>query len=254
MQLIHVLKTAVLLLAMPSVALASSVQQTLEVEGETNIAGQQSQQKISELSRETQELLREYRQLMQQADYQQAYNQELERRLQEQEQEMQELQEDIAEVQITRLHVMPLLRDMVQALEQFVELDLPFEQEARLASVKRLEDVLASGNTPLAEKFRRVMEAWQAESDYSYEIHSYRDELLLDDRELKADFLRIGRSAWYFQTLNGEKSGYWDRGRGEWQLLAPRHNAAVRRAIRLADQQLAPELLTLPVAADEVQE
>jgi hypothetical protein len=242
-----------LTLAITPFSQAAPVEKAMEVEGQTHAAARQSQQKVDGLDAETQALLKEYQRLMQQGDYQQGYNQELELRVQEQEKEIASLQQQIADVQITRLHIMPLLREMVAALKQFVVLDLPFEQQARLQSIVRLEELLASGTVSIAEKFRRVMEAWQTESDYSYELYSYRDVVQLEGKELTVDYLRIGRQAWYFQSLDGKRSGYWQLREKQWLLLDEQYHAAIREGIRLAQRQLAPQLLVLPVAATEVQ-
>lgn len=232
---------------------AASIEQSISTEQQTSAAGRQSQQQVDRLARDSEQLLREYQQLMQQGDYQQAYNLELERRLEEQQQELARLQQDIADVQITRLHVMPLLRDMSSGLKQFVELDLPFEQQQRLASVARLEQLLAGSSTSLAEKFRRVLEAWQAESDYSYQLGSWRGEVLVQDMPRRVDFLRVGRLALYYQTPDGQQSAWWDRQAGQWQPLASAYNHAIRQGIRLADKQLPPQLLQLPIASQAVQ-
>jgi hypothetical protein len=231
---------------------AATLDKTLGVEGQTHEAARQSQQKVDALDSETQALLHEYQQLMQQGDYQQGLNQELELRVQEQALEIEKLQQQIADVQITRLHMMPLLREMVAALKQFIELDLPFEKAARLQSITQLEQLLASATVPIAEKFRRVMEAWQAESDYSYELYSYRDVVQLEGEELSVDYLRIGRNAWYFLSLDGKRSGYWHAQKKQWLILDTQFNASVREGLRLAQRQLAPRLLALPVAAAEV--
>lgn len=243
---------ATLLLCAAAATQAASVQQNLVVEGQTHEAGKQSQQKVNTLSRETDELLREYQRLLQQADYQEAYNAELAHLLEEQKQELQSLKQQVADVQITRLHIMPFLREKVAELKQFIELDLPFEREARLASVQRLESVLATSSISIAEKFRRVMEAWQTESDYSYELASYRDELQLNGESLSVEFLRIGRTALYFQSLDGKRSGIWRTTKETWQELDSSYNNAIRQGIRVAQKQLPPQLLSLPVVAEEV--
>lgn len=232
---------------------AATVRQNLNVEGQTQTAGRQSQQAVDRLSRETEELLREYQRLMQQADYQQAYNAELTQRLQEQTNELQSLQQQLADVQITRLHVMPFLREKTAELKQFITLDLPFEQQARLHSVQKLEALLASSKVAIAEKFRRVMESWQAESDYSYELYSYRGDLTLQGETISVEFLRVGRTALYFQTLDGQRSGYWQASAGQWQELDGQYHSAIRLGIRMALKQLPPQLLSLPLAATEVQ-
>lgn len=247
------LKLLLLAAAITPFSHAATIEKSLEVEGQTHEAARQSQQKVDALDSETRALLQEYQQLMQQGDYQQGLNQELALRVQEQALEISQLQQQIADVQITRLHMMPLLREMVAALKQFIELDLPFEKDARLQSINQLEQLLASGSVPIAEKFRRVMEAWQAESDYSYELYSYRDVVQLEGEELSVDYLRIGRQAWYFQSLDGKRSGYWQARKKQWLILDAEFNAPIREGLRLAQRQLAPQLLTLPVAATEVQ-
>lgn len=232
---------------------AASLEQNLRIEGQTNQAGQHSQRIVDKLSRETQNMLREYQNLMQKGDYQNAYNAELKQRLEEQSEEIDSLKKQLADVQITRLHIMPFLRDQTAALKQFIELDLPFEQEARLASIQRLEAMLASSKVSLSEKFRRVMQAWQTESDYSYQLQSYRDTVQWQGESLSVNFLRVGRLALYFQSLDGKVSAYWQTASKQWQAIDDQYHGAIQQALRVADKQLPPQLLALPIRHEEIQ-
>lgn len=241
-----------LLLGFTTTVLSANIEQNLNVSAKTNAIGQSSQQKIDKLSNETENLLREYQRFLQQADYQQAYNNELKQRLIEQEEELSKLEQQIAEVQITRLHILPLLREMVESLKQFVQLDLPFEKEARLQSIEKLETLLATSSVSIAEKFRRVMEAWQAENDLSYNIGQYRGDVTQGGEQIAVEFLRIGRSQLYYQTLDGKKSAFWSKPEKKWQLLDGKYNSEIRAGIRVAAKQLPPQLLTLPVDNREV--
>ena len=235
-------------LAFPfNTSLAASVEHNLHVEGQTNQAGQQSQRVVDKLSRETQNMLREYQNLMQQGDYQNAYNKELTQRLDEQAEEIASLKKQLADVQITRLHIMPFLRDKTAELKQFIELDLPFEQEDRLASIKRLEDRLSSSKVSLSDKFRRLMQAWQSENDYSYQLQSFRDTVQWQGEDISVNFLRVGRVALYFQSLDGKLSAYWHSSKKQWLEVEPRYHAAIQQALRVADKQLPPQLLALPI-------
>jgi hypothetical protein len=55
----------------------------------------------------------------------------------------------------------------------------------------------------------------------------------------------------YYQTQGGEKSGVWDQKAREWVALPGNQNRHIRKAIRVARKQVAPELLSLPISAPE---
>lgn len=228
---------------------SATIEQSLNEESKTNIMGQKNQRSVSKLSNETDELLRQYQRILQKADYQKSFNEELKYQIEEQEQEITLIEQQTEDVQITRLHILPLLREMVSSLKSFIELDLPFERNARLLSVTQLESLLASG-APVSEKFRRVFELYQAESDYSYSVSQYRETLRLNGESLSVDILRIGRLALYYQTLNGDRSGIWDVSKKQWLNLKDSHNKSIREGMRVAAKQLAPQLLVLPTTEE----
>ena len=232
--------------------LANTVQSSMQVQQNTLQHAKQSQHTVAKLDRETEQLLAEYQRLMQQSDYQQAYNTELNIRIQEQQQEIEKVKQELVDLQITRLHIMPFLREKTADLKRFIELDLPFEQSERLATVSNLENLLASSKASLAEKYRRVMEVWHTESDYSYNLATYRGEIEVAGETLSVNFLRIGRMALYWQTLDGKRGAYWQTANKQWQMLESKDLSAVRLAIRVADKQMPPQLLSLPIYHTEV--
>lgn len=232
-----------------TLAAGESVGAVVDTHDATQNAARQSQRRVSALDDETQSLLNEYQRLLQQADYQRAWNQELLLREEEQQQELVQLQRQIADAQITRQRILPLLRQMADTLGKFIVLDLPFEREERLAVIERLNDVLTSPSTPVTEKYRRVMEAYQAENDYNYDLQTWRGQLEWEGKQLSVVFLRLGRMSLYFQTPDGQQSGIWDKATDQWHALPSSSNRSIARAMRVADKTLAPELLNLPLHA-----
>ena len=65
----------------------------------------------------------------------------------------------------------------------------------------------------LPERFRRIMEAYQVETDYGRTIEAYSGKLARDGKPRTVDFLRAGRVALVYATLDGGETGYWDRAR-----------------------------------------
>ena len=228
---------------------ATEVEESLKVVSATNREAATSQQQINTLSAESQALLEEYRRTQNSAEYQAAYTQELQLLKAAQETRITVLEQQIEEVSITGQRIVPLMRSMADALEKFVLLDLPFHQEQRITAVLQLQRRLRQPGLPLAAKFRLLLESWQLEQDYGVTIETWRGSLELADVPLSVEFLRIGRIALYYQSPDGQGSGYWDSLQQEWVPLAERYNQPISEALRVAKKQVAPHLLILPMAS-----
>jgi hypothetical protein len=238
--------SVILLCLLPAVH-AAEVEDSLKVVSGTNKSAVASQEKIDALSRETQELLDEYRKLQDGNDYQEAYTRELEELDRTQTEQIADLEAQIAQASITRQRILPLMRSMADALEKFVVLDLPFHHEERITAVLQLKQRLNQPELSVSARFRLLLEAYQLEQDYGDRIEAWRGPLQFQGEELSVQFLRIGRMALYFQSLDGETSGFWDRNSETWELLDSRYNRPLVQALRVAGNQSAPQLLQLPV-------
>lgn len=238
---------ALLLLVLVGAAGAQDLDDSLEVVAGTNRAAEQSQQTIDSLSRDTQRLLEEYRSLRESVDYQEAYNRELEQTDAAQQERIDSLSRQIAQARITRQRILPLMRSMADALETFVVLDLPFHQQERLAAVLQLKQRLDQPDLSMAARFRLLLESYRLEQDYGVTVEAWRGPLLIDGEELSVEFLRIGRMALYYQSLDRQLGGIWDRERGDWQVLESHHQRGLSQAMRVARNQSAPQLLELPL-------
>lgn len=236
-----------LLLLCPVVLSAAEVKQSLDVVAETNRSAAASQKKIDSLSIETRSLLDEYIRLQDGNAYQEAYTTELQELDKAQQQQLDELKAQISQARITRQRIVPLMRSMADALEKFVVLDLPFHHEDRINAVLQLKQRLNEPELSVSARFRLLLEAYQLEQDYGSKIEAWRGPLELQGETLSVEYLRVGRTALYFQGLDGGASGYWDRARGEWKLLDSEYNRAIAQALRVAKNLSAPELLQLPL-------
>lgn len=241
-------RTVLIALALSTgIVSAAELEESLGVVSNSNSSAIESQKKIDELSREAQDLLGEYRKLSEGADYQAAYTRELEDLERAQNQQIEDLQYQIAQAKITRQRIVPLMRSMADALEKFVVLDLPFHHEDRINSVLQLKQRLRQPDLSVSARFRLLLEAYQLEQDYGGNIESWRGPLQLQDDDLSVQFLRVGRVAWYFQTLDGETSGYWNTENENWNTLDPQYKRELAQAMRVAKNQMAPQLLQLPL-------
>lgn len=239
----------VLLLSLPLLAADSVV----EVEERSLQQGQESQVRVEAMDDEATRLLREYRDLQRQADSLQAYNENLEQMIGSQEEEIASLERQIEDIQVTQREIVPLMLRMLDALDGYVERDLPFLLAERRERVLGLHALMKRANVETPSKFRQIMEAYQKESEYGRTIESYQGELELDGSVRSVEFLRVGRLALVYQTIDRRESGYWHPQRHEWVPLDRDYHRAIRQGIRMASRQSAPQLIELPVLLSEVQ-
>lgn len=107
--------------------------------------------------------------------------------------------------------------------------------------------VLAKQHAKNAERYRRLLEAYQIELDYGRNLFAYAGKLP-DGRD--ADFVRVGRVSLLYRTSDGEEAGYWDAEQKAW-VVANEYNKAIENAVMIATKELAPELLMIPVPAPQ---
>ena len=179
------------------------------------------------------------------------YNTLLDRQIEDQEQVLSNLRTSIDQVQVIERQILPLLTRMIDGLDRFVALDVPFLLDERTARVENLTALLGRADVTAAEKFRVVMEAWQIENDYARTIFAYTDELSIDGTTREVDVLQIGRIALLYQTADGAQSGAWDQRNRTWVAVGNEFRNPIREGIRLARNQVAPDLLLLPLAPPE---
>jgi TolA-binding protein len=236
---------------LPAAQAADALQRSVQLTEDNNRAEQATQQRIEELSDATRRMLEEYHSLSRELDALSVYNDQVERLLQSQEQEQASLDQQLADVELTQRELIPLMLRMIDELGRFVAEDTPFLLSERQQRVALLRGLMDRADVSVAEKYRRILEAYQIETDYGRSIEAYRDELSQAGVTRTVDFVRVGRIGLYYQTLDGAHSGYWDHASRQWVALEGADRLEIRRALRVARKQTAPELLRLQIPAAE---
>jgi len=209
----------------------------------TDNSGRNSQQKVEKLDDQTQLLLNEYRQLRAETEQLALYNRQMAAIVYNQDKELESLARQITEIERTERGILPLMSRMLDSLEQFVALDTPFLPQERGARIALLKDLLTRADVTVSEKFRRVLEAYQVEVDYGRNIEAYRGQM----DNISYDFLRVGRLALYRISNDGQHAWLWHKGQGKWLGLDDGYMRDLRKALKVAQQIAAPELMVLPL-------
>lgn len=224
-----------------------ALEKAREVRRRGNREGVASQNRIDEISDRTDKLFARYTAALSQLDSVRAYNHRMEELVAEQEEELADLSEQLDRVQQVGRRVTPLMLNMIDALDEFVQLDVPFLPEERAARIAELRSMMGRSDVSTAEKFRQIMDAYQTENEYGRTIEAYRGDLPRDGRTITVDFLRFGRIALVYETLDGSEVGAWNQQTRSWEPLDASYRADIRRAIRMARKQETPDLVSLPL-------
>jgi hypothetical protein len=207
-------------------------------------AAQSSQKRVAQLDTEASAMLAEYRQATAETQGLKAYNDQLAEQVKSQESEMATMTRQLGEIETTSREALPMMQKMVATLEIFVGLDMPFLADERANRIATLKEMMSRADVSVSEKYRRIVEAYQIEIEYGRTIEAYQGRI--DDRTV--DFLRAGRVALLYQTLDGAETGYWDATARKW-IADDEFDEAITAGLKVAKKQAAPDFISVPVAA-----
>ncbi len=225
---------------------------SLFVQNDSTIDSKGSQEKITDLSLETQELLGEYRLVLQQIDRLIAYNDYVERLITDQEEQIVDINRQLQEFALIERGIVPLMLESIETLDRFIDLDVPFLLEERKDRVNRLRVIMNESDITVSEKFRQIMDAYQIETSLGSDIEAYTGFLEIDGENRQVDFLRIGRTSLTYQTPDQNETGFWNKQTQQWEDLPRKYTDYVKEGLRIAKKQITPDLIQLPVEAPKV--
>jgi cell fate (sporulation/competence/biofilm development) regulator YmcA (YheA/YmcA/DUF963 family) len=231
---------------------AATLDSVLKVGKSKNEAARKSQAKIDRLADETRDLLSDYKTVMKQVDGLIVYNERLQRQVDNQVVRLGEIDESISQTTVIQRQMTPLVIRMIDGLEKFVELDVPFHMEERQQRLAFLRSNLDRSDVSVAEKFRQVLEAYKIENEYGRKIDAYKGSVEIEGVERDVNFFRVGRIALLYQTTDTEMSGAWDQENRTWVPLdRGAYRNAIMKGLRIARKEASIDLINLPIPAPE---
>ena len=245
-----VLMTAVASLALSVPAAAQSVDSVLRAENTRLDRQVQSQSRIDRIVSQTRSITDEYRAINKEIDGLKIYNQLLQAQVDRQNQKLAEIDVSMENATMINRQILPLITRMVAGLKQSVALDIPFLLDEREGRIATLEALMDDPDVSTAEKFRKAMEAYQIVIYYGGTIESYNDLIDIDGNNIEAQFLRLGRVALLFQKDDQSITGRYNPQTKQFE-IANEYRAEVAKGLAVATQQIAPELVQVPVSGPE---
>jgi hypothetical protein len=223
---------------------ADKVNSVIGEQVKTEQAAQASQKRVAALDEEAGGMLAEYRQATAEASGLKDYNDQLSTQVKSQQEELTTMTRQLGEIETTSREALPMMQKMVFTLGQFVKLDVPFLPDERANRIAQLEDMMTRADVSVSEKYRRIVEAYQIEIEYGRTIEAYQGKV----GDKTVDFLRAGRVALLYQTLDGGETGYWDADAKQFKQNND-YDDAIKAGLKVAKKQSAPDFISLPVHA-----
>ena len=229
---------------------AQTVDQVLQADQRRLNLAQQSQERINNIVEGTRSLEDQYRAINKEIDGLKVYNRLMRAQVEGQAATLEDIALSMDQVDVINRQIFPLMERMIDGLKQSVALDIPFLMEERSKRIGDLETIMERSDVTVAEKFRKVMEAYQIENDYGTTIEDYTQSLTIDGATRSFNMLRVGRIGLYFQSDDTKITGRWNNEDRAWEVDNSARNE-VRKGLRVARQLIAPELIIVPVPAAE---
>ena len=179
----------------------AELEQILNENSETITDSGQSQDTIDDLQLEKDSLLAEWKVTVKQVEGLKIYNAQKRRQIKAQEERLVLLDEQTIAVEKMQRQVPPVMKTALEDLLVFINDDVPFLMDERMARLEELEDILFKANFSTAEKFRKIYEAYQIENEYGRTIEAYSGSIDVDGIILAAQFFRLGRLNLYYLSL-----------------------------------------------------
>ena len=225
---------------------ASEIESILEVGRENSELSAISQEKIDATEKETDTIVNEYKKTAQIVEGLKLYNEQKRIQIQAQKDRMKQLDDQIKNVVVIQRQIPTLAQKMLEGLESFVELDMPFYLEERKERLALVRSSLSNPQITASEQVRQILEAYNIESEYGRKISSYESTEEINGKEMVVNILVIGRIGMFYQTKDEQQSGYWNKETGDWEELSG-YRTAIRDGIRMANKIAPTDMLLLPV-------
>ncbi len=241
---------AATVLAVSGSVFAQTVDQVLQADQRRLNLAQQSQERINRIVEGTRSLEDQYRAINKEIDGLKVYNRLMRAQVEGQEASLADISLSMDQVDVINRQIFPLMTRMIDGLDQSVKLDVPFLMDERTKRVEDLQAIMERSDVSVAEKFRKVMEAYQIENDYGTSSEYYEQTITFEGETRAFNLLRIGRIGLYFQSDDTKITGRWDNAQRDWVRADGARNE-VRKGLRMARQLIAPELIIVPIPAAE---
>ena len=223
------------------------IDEALDIQVDSSNLSVKAQSDIEKLDEVSKKLYFEYKDTLNEYKSLKNYDDQLSKIIDSQLIEIKSISEQLDSLDDINIDILPLLKRMIDALRLFIEVDIPFLLDERVARVNNLDELILRSDVTTAEKYRKVFEAYQIESDFGKTIENYSSYIILDNQEIAVDYFRLGRLGLFYRTPDGDETGYWDSAQETWVHVGNDLDKDIKSALDISNRQAPPNFITLPL-------
>ncbi len=223
------------------------VDQTINSQVEASNVSIEIQNKIDELDIESKKIYFDYKDTLNEFNSLKNYDDQLSQIIDAQILEIASINDQLDSLDSINIDILPLLKRMVDSLNKFISLDIPFLIDERKSRLNDLDKLIIRADVTTAEKFRNIFEAYQLEANFGKTIESYQGFLNIEGNERAVDYFRLGRLGLYYRTPNGRETGFWNTNTKKWVHKGSSLDDEIKSALDIANRQAPPNFIKLPV-------
>ncbi len=160
------------------------------------------------------------------------------------------LQENLVQAGKTKNTLAPFLEVLYLDLENHVKSDLPFAGEERNRRLAFIRSSLDDSAASLSDKFGRLLDAIQIESDYGYSVDVTQE--VVEDMKGgpgQVFVFRLGRLGLFRLMEADSHVQKYTKAAGEWQDISKPDIGELRKAMEIARKKRVTTLVELPVGS-----
>ena len=223
------------------------VDQTINSQVQASNVSIEIQNKIDELDIESKKIYFDYKDTLNEFNSLKNYDDQLSQIINAQILEIASIDDQLDSLDSINIDILPLLKRMVDSLNKFISLDIPFLIDERQSRLNDLDKLIIRADVTTAEKFRNIFEAYQLEANFGKTIESYQGFLNIEGNERAVDYFRLGRLGLYYRTPNGRETGFWNTNTKKWVHKGSSLDDEIKSALDIANRQAPPNFIKLPV-------
>lgn len=238
-------------LSLPITSVASELTQSAKTEKTILKQAQQSQKVVDKSANKSLLLENEIDALQAEIDNLSVYEKHLTGLVVSQRDELAALHSQLDEISETRQSIIPLMYEMLDGLAVYINQDMPIRQQTRLNRVNKLQQLMTESGVSDAEKFRRILEAYQIELDYVNKLGTYTSTIEINGAQRQVEQLYLGNVSFIARSSDAQQYWLWSQDQQNWRTLPAELNQELDKAYLSATKVAAPSLLMLPISLDK---
>lgn len=173
-----------------------------------------------------------------------------------------------------KAEITPMLGKMTTGIAGQINSDYPFEMDRRAPRLQSLEGTINDPVAAVGDKYRKALNVYKLEVNYGQSMEAKKGNHPIDptirvgdDRWVKEEngdikinkktgqreeifdgsYLRYGRLAFVYLQADSSQALRYDLDAKEWVELPKKHIADIRRAVKIASGEAAPNVVKVPL-------